>query len=102
MSSEIQVADGNDSSLVFAGALLAGPCLWSLGFNPEQAHGRQCIHSLLGCCFYGAFVAKVLVVRSHRMPGWAIPVIGELLFTTLILLWLTSAFWFFRNFGVDI
>ena len=76
-------------------------CLWSLGFNPEQAHGRQFVHSLLGCCFYGAFVTKVLVVRSRRMPGWAIPVVGALLFTTLVLLWLTSSFWFFRNVGLE-
>ena len=56
-------------------------CLFSLGFNPEGTHGRQFVHSLLGCTFYGAFVTKVLVVRSRRMPGWAIPVIGGLLFT---------------------
>ncbi|MEY2522186.1 MAG: hypothetical protein QOJ66_751 [Ilumatobacteraceae bacterium] len=76
-------------------------CLWSLGFNPEQAHGRQFFHSLLGCAFYGAFATKVLVVRSRRMPGWAIPVIGGVLFTTLVALWLTSAFWFFRNIGIE-
>ena len=23
--------------------------------------------------FYGAFTAKVLVVRMHRFPGWALP-----------------------------
>jgi hypothetical protein len=77
-------------------------CLWSLGFNPGQMHGRQFVHSLLGCAFYGAFVTKVLVVRSRRMPAWAVPVIGGLLFTTLVVLWLTSSFWFFRNVGVDV
>ena len=81
--------------------LVAYHCLFSLGFNPEETHGRQFFHSLLGCTFYGAFVTKVLVVRSRRMPGWAIPVIGGLLFTALVLLWLTSAFWFFRNVGVE-
>jgi hypothetical protein len=75
-------------------------CLWSLGFNPPHTHGRQFAHSMLGCAFYGAFVTKVLVVRSRRMPGWAIPVVGGLLFTTLVVLWLTSSFWFFRNVGV--
>ncbi len=75
-------------------------CLFSLGFNPGQTHGRQFVHSILGCTFYGAFVTKVLVVRSRRMPAWAIPVVGGLLFTTLVLLWLTSSFWFFRNVGV--
>ena len=76
-------------------------CLWSLGFNPGHTTGRQFAHSLLGCAFYGAFVTKVLVVRSRRMPAWAVPVIGGLLFTALVLLWLTSSFWFFRNVGLD-
>ena len=76
-------------------------CLWSLGFNPEQAHGRQFAHSLLGCAFYGAFATKVLVVRSRRMPAWALPVVGGVLFTTLVVLWLTSSFWFFRNIGLE-
>ena len=76
-------------------------CLFSLGFNPAQAHGRQFVHSILGCAFYGAFVTKILTVRSRRMPRWAIPVVGGLLFTTLVLLWLTSSFWFFRNIGLE-
>lgn len=74
-------------------------CLWSLGFNPEPSGSRRLWHSLFGCVFYGAFVTKVLVVRSKRMPGWALPVIGGVLFATLIALWLTSSLWFFRQFG---
>jgi hypothetical protein len=76
-------------------------CLWSLGFNPNGGSGRVFWHSLLGCVFYGAFVTKVLAVRSHRMPGWALPVVGGLVFALLILLWLTSSLWFFtqRDFG---
>ena len=76
-------------------------CLWSLGFNPGDGTGRQFWHSLFGCAFYGAFATKVLAVRSHRMPGWALPVVGGLVFTVLVLLWLTSSFWFFRTFGVE-
>jgi Family of unknown function (DUF6529) len=28
-------------------------------------------------------------------------VIGGVLFTTLVVLWLTSSFWFFRNIGIE-
>lgn len=77
-------------------------CLWSLGFNPDPGGSRRYWHSVLGCAFYGAFVTKVLVVRSRRMPGWALPVIGGLLFTTLVLLWMTSSLWFFRQIGVEV
>lgn len=77
-------------------------CLWSLGFNPSGDTGRQFWHSLFGCVFYGAFATKVLAVRSHRMPGWALPVVGGLLFAVLVLIWLTSSLWFFRNFPVEL
>ena len=76
-------------------------CLWSLGFNPGDGSGRQFWHSLFGCAFFGAFATKVLAVRSHRMPGWTLPVVGGLLFTVLVLLWLTSSLWFFQNIGVE-
>ena len=75
-------------------------CLWSLGFNPAPSSSRRLWHSLFGCVFYGAFVTKVMVVRSKRMPGWALPIVGGVLFTTLIALWLTSSLWFFRQFGI--
>ena len=35
------------------------------------------------------------------MPGWALPVVGGLLFTVLVLIWLTSSLWFFRTIGVE-
>ena len=38
------------------------------------------VHSLLGSAFYGAFLGKVIVVRSGAFPGWALPVAGALLF----------------------
>ena len=37
---------------------------------------RVAVHSLAGCFLYGAFVAKVLLVHSRRLPGWALPVAG--------------------------
>jgi Family of unknown function (DUF6529) len=75
-------------------------CLWSLGFDPHPGGARRLVHSVVGCMFYGAFVTKVIVVRSKRMPGWALPVVGGLLFSTLVVLWLTSSLWFFRTVGV--
>jgi len=71
-------------------------CLWALGF---QASGepRVLLHGLLGCLFFGALAAKVLLVRSRGLPGWALPLAGGTLFTALIGVWLTSAFWFFTN-----
>lgn len=77
-------------------------CLWSLGFDPDPGGGRRLWHSVLGCAFYGAFATKVLCVRSHKMPGWALPLVGGVLFALLILLWLTSSLWFFRTIGVEV
>jgi hypothetical protein len=89
------------SLALLASLPVAYHCLWSLGFNPEPGGGRRFWHSLFGCLFYGTFATKVLAVRSHRMPGWALPIVGGLLFTILVLLWLTSSLWFFRNIGVE-
>jgi len=55
------------------------------------------IHGTLGCLFFGALAAKVVLVRSKRLPGWALPVAGGLVFTILVGIWLTSAFWFFTH-----
>ena len=72
-------------------------CLWSLGF--QDTTGRVLAHSLLGCAFYGAFASKVLVVRSRRLPGIALPIAGGLVFAILVAVWLTSAFWFIDHQG---
>jgi hypothetical protein len=68
-------------------------CLWGLGFQTTTT--RVMIHSLLGCAFYGAFTTKLLALRSSRLPGWALPVIGGSLVTLLVGLWLSSALWYF-------
>jgi uncharacterized protein DUF6529 len=73
-------------------------CLWALGFGTYDT--RVLAHSLLGCIFYGAFVAKVLTLHSKRMPGWALPWIGGALFTVLVGVGLTSAAWYFTTIGV--
>ena len=68
-------------------------CVFLLGFG---THGlRVLIHSLLGSALYGAVVAKVLIVRSTRFAPWVLPMVGGLLFSILLGLWLTSALWFF-------
>jgi hypothetical protein len=72
-------------------------CLWSLGF--QDADTRVLAHSILGCAFYGAFAAKVTIVRSRNLPGWALPVAGGLMFAVLVAAWYTSALWFVREQG---
>src|SRR5919199_708083 len=72
-------------------------CLWSLGFQDTSA--RVLAHSLLGCTFYGAFAAKVTIVRSRGLPAIALPMAGGLLFAVLVAVWLTSALWFVRHQG---
>src|SRR5215470_12179158 len=68
-------------------------CIFLLGFDTHSP--RVLIHSLLGSAFYGAVVAKVLIVRSTRFAGWVLPVAGGLLLSILVGLWATSALWFF-------
>lgn len=75
-------------------------CLWAIGFSADLGVTRVFVHSLAGCLFYGAFAAKVIVVRSPKLPALALPIAGSLVFTTLVTLWLTSAFWFFNTQGL--
>jgi hypothetical protein len=74
-------------------------CLWSLGFESDPDQTRRFVHSIAGCFFYGAFASKVLVVRSRSLPGWALPAAGGALFTSVVVLWLSSALWFFDTVG---
>jgi hypothetical protein len=75
-------------------------CIFLLGFGTDDA--RVIIHSLLGSFLYGALLAKILVVRSNGFPGWALPLGGGVLFSLLVGLWLTSAFWFFSTVGIAV
>ncbi len=45
-----------------------------IAYGVQLTSVRVAVHSLAGCFFYGAFVAKVLLVQSRRLPGWALPV----------------------------
>jgi hypothetical protein len=74
-------------------------CLWSLGFQLDSG-ARILAHGVAGCFFFGALTAKVLIVRSRHMPSWALPVIGGAVFSALVVVWSTSALWFFRTQGV--
>jgi hypothetical protein len=58
---------------------------------------RVAVHSVLGSAFYGAFLVKVILVRSGGFPRWALPVAGGLLFAILVGLWLTSSLYFFSS-----
>jgi hypothetical protein len=72
-------------------------CLYQLAFQDTSA--RVLAHSVLGCLFYGAFAAKVVVVRSRNLPGFALPLAGGLVFTILVAVWLTSGLWFITENG---
>ncbi|UUN26070.1 DUF6529 family protein [Streptomyces sp. FIT100] len=73
-------------------------CLYALGFQTYDT--RVTLHSFFGCFFFGAFSAKMLLLRMERLPGWLLPIAGGLVFAALMMLWLTSVLWFFRVFGV--
>ncbi|WP_406074908.1 DUF6529 family protein [Streptomyces virginiae] len=63
---------------------------------------RAAVHSIAGCFFYGAFAAKVLLVRSRRLPGWALPLAGGALVVVVVVLWYTSALWHFDGGSVPL
>lgn len=73
-------------------------CLYALGF--EASSPRVLVHSLVGCLFYGAFVAKMLLLSRDGAPSWSMPVFGGLVFTGLTVLFLTSSVWVFATKGV--
>ena len=74
-------------------------CIYALGFGTYSA--RVIAHSVLGCIFYGAFVTKMLcLVRRDDMPKWVLPVMGGVVFVSLVALWATSALWLFATKGV--
>lgn len=70
-------------------------CIWALGFASDDT--RTLLHSLVGCVFYGAYAAKMLGLRTHRLPGWALPVLGSAVLLSLVVLWLSASLWFFTR-----
>ena len=75
---------------------IAVHCLIAYGVQLTSA--RVAVHSLAGCLFYGAFTAKVLLVRTRRLPGWALPVAGSVLALLVAVLWYTSALWYYNGY----
>ena len=82
--------------LAFAFTLpVAYHCIFKLGFRSPTT--RVLAHSLFGCAVYGAFAAKVTIVRLHRFPRAVLPIAGGLLFAVLIGVWYTSAVWLYSQ-----
>lgn len=69
-------------------------------YGVETTDTRVHLHSIAGCALYGAFVAKVLVVRSRHAPGWLLPVAGGALFVAVGLLWYSAALWVLNDYSV--
>jgi hypothetical protein len=74
-------------------------CLYVLGFATTDA--RVLMHSILGCVFYGAFTAKMLILTRPGVRSWVVSVAGGIVFATVIGVVLTSAVWFFVTNGVS-
>jgi hypothetical protein len=75
-------------------------CLWALGFQADSS--RVVVHSLFGTAFYGAFTTKLLALRIGSAPGWALPFVGGLVASTLVIAWSTSSLWYFSTFGTGL
>ncbi|WP_431920624.1 DUF6529 family protein [Micromonospora wenchangensis] len=73
-------------------------CLYALGFADYDL--RTLLHSLLGCLFFGVFTMKMLALPRRGLAGWVLPVVGGLVFTVLMGIWVTSSLWYFTTFGV--
>jgi hypothetical protein len=72
----------------------------AIAYGAQIGSPRVLVHSVAGCFFYGAFLAKVLLVHSKRLPGWALPVAGGILAVVLAVLWYSSALWYYNGFSV--
>ena len=69
-----------------------------IAYGVQLTSLRVATHSIAGCFFYGAFAAKVLLVHTRRLPGWALPVAGGTLAIVVGVLWYTSALWYYNGY----
>jgi Family of unknown function (DUF6529) len=83
------------AALLLLSLPIAYHCAFAYGVQTTDA--RILVHSLAGCFFYGAFGAKVTVVRSRGLPGLALPLAGGTLALLVALLWYTSSLWYFND-----
>jgi len=75
-------------------------CIWAIGFVTGSS--RALLHGVAGCVFYGAYASKMLALRVRGLSGWALPVLGGTVLASFVLIWLTSALWFFTRAGVPL
>jgi Family of unknown function (DUF6529) len=75
---------------------IAVHCL--IAYGVQLTSLRVAVHSIAGCFFYGAFTAKVLLVQSRRLPGWALLAVGGMLAVIVGVLWYTSALWYYHGY----
>jgi hypothetical protein len=87
-------------ALVLLTLPVAYHCMFAYGVQAVDA--RVAVHSLAGVFLYGALAAKLTVVHSKRLPGWALPLAGGALVTGVVLLWYTSALWYFNGFSLPL
>jgi hypothetical protein len=80
---------------------IAYHCAFAYGVQ-THVDARVAVHSLAGCFLYGALAAKVTIVRSERFPGWALPLAGGVLVALVVVLWYTSALWYFNDYRLPI
>jgi hypothetical protein len=78
---------------------IAYHCAFAYGVQ-TKLDARIAVHSIAGCFLYGAFAAKLVFVHSPRWrgPRWALPLAGGTLVATVVVLWYTSALWYFNDF----
>jgi Family of unknown function (DUF6529) len=80
---------------------IAYHCAFAYGVQ-TKIDTRIAVHSIAGCFLYGAFASKLLLVHTPgwRRPGWSLPLVGGALVATVVVLWYTSALWYFNDFSL--
>lgn len=87
-------------ALVAVTVPVAVHCLITYGVQVTSL--RVAIHSIAGCFFYGAVAAKLLIVHSRRLTGWALPVAGGAIAVIIGVLWYTSALWYYDGYQLSV